>query len=84
MGLRARVLGGLGVQDVIRPRGAGPERAGTTLRAWDAARGIWRAVFMSPGDGEFVARSFLWQARTSADGGASWRVTHEISATRRA
>jgi hypothetical protein len=49
-----RVLGGLGVQDVIFPAGAPPEQHGITLRAWDARLGAWRAFFASPGDGEFV------------------------------
>jgi hypothetical protein len=50
----AWVLGGRGVQDVIWTAGAPPEEDGTTLRCWDAQLGAWRAVFMSPGDGQFV------------------------------
>jgi hypothetical protein len=50
----AWVLGGRGVQDVIWALGAPPEQDGTTLRCWDPQLGAWRAVFMSPGDGEFV------------------------------
>jgi hypothetical protein len=42
------------VQDVIWTAGAPPEEDGTTLRCWDAQLGAWRAVFMSPGDGQFV------------------------------
>ncbi|HEX2084155.1 MAG TPA: hypothetical protein VHF89_00605 [Solirubrobacteraceae bacterium] len=49
-----RVLGGLGVQDVIFPAGAPPEQHGITLRAYDERLGLWRAFFVSPGDGEFV------------------------------
>ena len=51
----ARVLGGYGVQDVIWAQGSGAEMAGTTLRCWDPGRQVWRSVFMSPGDGEFVS-----------------------------
>ena len=110
-----RILGGNGVQDVIWATGSAPESAGTTLRCWDSAQGVWRAVFMSPADGEFVSligrpapdgirqqvvdpvtrpgvrewnfsriegSSFRWQARTSEDGGGTWRTTHEIWARR--
>ncbi len=50
----AWVLGGRGVQDVIWAVGEPPEKDGTTLRCWDQDRAAWRAVFMSPGDGEFA------------------------------
>jgi hypothetical protein len=109
------ILGGLGVQDVIWVTGAPPAEDGTTLRCWDAGRGIWRVAFMSPADGEFVSligrrhgdeirqqviepatasverewnfsqitpAGFLWQARSSSDGGSSWAITHEIRAAR--
>ena len=48
------VLGGRGVQDVIWTVGGAPENDGTTLRCWDPEIEAWRAVFMSPGDHEFV------------------------------
>ena len=50
----AWVLGGRGVQDVISIAGAPRDSDGTTLRCWDAGLGAWRAVFMSPGDGEYA------------------------------
>ncbi len=113
----AWVLGGRGIQDVIWVDGARAEADGTTLRCWDGRLRAWRAVFMSPGDGQFVslvgrrrgedivqeiidpdpapgrarwtfteitARAFLWRAETSQDAGATWSVTHEMRATRRA
>jgi hypothetical protein len=51
----AWVLGGRAVQDVIWRVGEPPENDGTTLRCWDPELGAWRAVFMSPGDGEYVS-----------------------------
>ena len=50
----AWVLGGRGVQDVISIAGAPRDSDGTTLRCWDPELGAWRAVFMSPGDGEYA------------------------------
>lgn len=49
------ILGGRGVQDVISRSGAPPSEDGTTVRCWDAGDQVWRAVFMSPGDGEYVS-----------------------------
>ena len=58
----ARTLGGLGVQDVIVLDDA--EAAGTTVRAWDAAAGVWRASWFGVRGRNFS--SFV--ARATEDG----------------
>ena len=50
-----RILGGMGVQDVLFAEGSPPERYGTSLRVVDPRTGLWHVVWMQPGAGEFVA-----------------------------
>jgi hypothetical protein len=50
-----RILGGMGVQDVLFAEGSQPERYGTSLRVVDPRSGLWHVVWMQPGAGEFVA-----------------------------
>lgn len=50
-----RILGGMGVQDVLFAVGSGQERYGTSLRVVDPRTGLWHVVWMQPGAGEFVA-----------------------------
>jgi hypothetical protein len=50
-----RILGGMGVQDVLFAEGSQPERYGTSLRVVDPRTGLWHVVWMQPGAGEFVA-----------------------------
>jgi len=49
-----RILGGMGVQDVLFAEGSQPERYGTSLRVVDPRTGLWHVVWMQPGAGEFV------------------------------
>ena len=65
----AWVLGGRGIQDVIWVVGEPPENDGTTLRCWDEDLGAWRAVFMSPGDGEYVTLLARPEGDTIVQGG---------------
>jgi hypothetical protein len=50
-----RILGGLGVEDVLFAEGSAPHEYGTSLGAYDAAAGEWHVVWMQPGAGEFTA-----------------------------
>ncbi|HEX2296408.1 MAG TPA: hypothetical protein VHN37_14010 [Actinomycetota bacterium] len=50
-----RILGGLGVQDVLFAEGSRPHEYGTSVRTYDAGEGIWRVVWMQPEGGEFAA-----------------------------
>jgi hypothetical protein len=49
-----RILGGMGVQDVLFAAGAEPDQYGTTLRVVDPRTGLWHVVWMQPRSGEFV------------------------------
>jgi hypothetical protein len=49
-----RILGGMGVQDVLFAAGAEPDQYGTTLRVVDPRTGLWHGVWMQPQSGEFV------------------------------
>jgi hypothetical protein len=50
----ARILGGLGVQDVLFAKGAPPALRGTSISGYDAKAGVWRVVWMMPYSGEFA------------------------------
>ncbi len=50
----AWILGGRGVQDVLFPVGAAPDRYGTTLRCYDSANGTWHVTWTQPCSGEFA------------------------------
>ena len=50
-----RVLGGMGVQDVLFAAGAEPREYGSTLRVVDPRTGRWYMVWLQPGSGEFVS-----------------------------
>jgi hypothetical protein len=50
-----RVLGGMGVQDVLFAVGSPREQYGTSLRVVDPRSGLWHVVWMQPRSGEFVA-----------------------------
>lgn len=49
-----RILGGLGVQDVLFSDGSSPHEYGTSVRTYDDTADIWRIVWMQPYSGEFV------------------------------
>lgn len=49
-----RILGGLGVQDVLFSEGAAPRECRTSVRAYDEGANVWRIVWMQPSSGEFV------------------------------
>jgi GNAT superfamily N-acetyltransferase len=49
----AWILGGRGIQDVLFADEASPDRWGTTLRCYDAARHAWHITWMCPASGEF-------------------------------
>ena len=49
-----RILGSLGVQDVLFTEGSPPSEYGTSLRTYDAAADVWHVVWMQPSAGEFV------------------------------
>ena len=49
-----RILGGMGVQDVLFAAGAEPDKYGTSLRVVDPRTGLWHVVWMQPRSGEFV------------------------------
>ena len=49
-----RILGGLGVQDVLFSAEAPPHEYGTSVRTYDVIAGVWRIVWMQPHAGEFV------------------------------
>jgi hypothetical protein len=50
----AWILGGRGVQDVLFPVGAAPDRYGTTLRCYDHTTGTWHVTWTQPSSGEFA------------------------------
>jgi hypothetical protein len=50
-----RILGGLGVQDVLFAEGSAPHEYGTSLRTYDSGAGVWHVVWMQPSGGEFAA-----------------------------
>jgi hypothetical protein len=50
-----RILGGMGVQDVLFAVGTKPRQYGTSLRTVDPRTGLWHVVWMQPGSGEFVS-----------------------------